>query len=52
MRNHVIIYATRPRGSEARASSYQVYLFFFESHASRTFADDILHADRQQNGGK
>ena len=28
MRNHVIIRATRPRGSEASASNYQVYLFF------------------------
>ena len=28
MRNHVIICATRPRGSEASASNYQVYLFF------------------------
>ena len=28
MRNHVIICVTRPRGSEASASSYQVYLFF------------------------
>ena len=28
MRNHVIICATRPRGSEASDSSYQVYLFF------------------------
>ena len=27
MRNHVIICATRPRGSEASASNYQVYLF-------------------------
>ena len=28
MRNHVIICATRPRGSEASTSNYQVYLFF------------------------
>ena len=28
MRNHVIICATRLRGSEASASSYQVYLIF------------------------
>ena len=28
MRNHVIICATRPCGSEASASNYQVYLFF------------------------
>ena len=28
MRNHVIICAMRPRGSEASASNYQVYLFF------------------------
>ena len=32
MRNHVIICAKRPRGSEASASSYQVYLFF-SNHA-------------------
>ena len=28
MRNHVIICASRPRGSEASANNYQVYLFF------------------------
>ena len=28
MRNHVTICATRPCGSEASASNYQVYLFF------------------------
>ena len=48
MRNHVIICATRPRGSEARPS----LPVLFESHAICTFADDRLQTDNKTAASK
>ena len=54
MRNHVIVCATRPRGSEASASSYQVYLFF-SNHTPfvpSPTADNKTAASKPNNGDR